>query len=502
MERVLTVIVALVVVVALGLNLFLFAQNQDLRRRIAAIPPTPPAPSQDQIAKLQELTSELDQYKKDFSKISAEVRKLREQDAGLASAATERDALKVQVEQLHAENTQLKNQVLNLQTMNGINGQVATLRGLSPRATVPRTFMNQAQLHDYFTASFEKDYTPAAETQERTVLRALDMDSGEPSLRAAQIDALTRSVLGFYSQENKQLVVVTNRPQMGVKDRITYAHEFTHSLQDQYYDLTALFKQATSNSDRRAAIQALVEGDATLTMSLYAQKYLDAIDKVNYRLELMSDLDPYSAFANRGGPMTESATYFPYQEGESFVADMYGLGGWKQVDAMFARPPRSTEQVLHPEKFVAGDEPVAVALPNLAAALDGWNLVAEDTLGELYTRIYLEHALPLETAIPAGEGWGGDRYQVLQDGQGHTALALRSAWDSPEDASEFFAAYSKFVLKIGGSDISVLHADADHARWQLAGRQVYLSRVGSQVLVLHAADGPTLDRMLAQFRGM
>lgn len=497
MQRIVIAAVSLVIILAVAVNLLLFAQNQDLRRRLAT-QPSPVTPASD--GKVEELSAELERYQQITNKAVNEARGLREQNDKLNTAKTERDTLKTEVESLRQENSQLKNEVQNLQTMNTINGQVTTLRGLPPRSSVPRSFMNQSQLREYFTKSYDRTYSDEAEAADGAVLQALDMGGQGASgdLRKQQIEALTKSVLGFYDQETKNLVVVTNRSQMGVGDRVTYAHEFTHSLQDQHYDLTKLFARAKGNSDYRMAIRALVEGDATVSMSLYAQEHLDAMDRANYKLEMFSQLDPYSMFSG-GGPLIESAAYFPYEEGAAFVGGLYSSGGYGQVDRAFADPPRSTEQVLHPEKYAIGEEPVALTLPNLAAAL-GWKLVGEDTLGELSIRIYLEHALPFEVAIPAGEGWGGDRYQVLQSDKGQLALALRTAWDTPEDAQEFVDTYRQYVLAIGGGSVRELNSNGTTARWQLDGRQISLARSGNQVLVLHAPDGATLDKLTAQFQ--
>lgn len=503
MQKLLTTIVALLLVVAIGSNVLLFVQNQDLRRRLLTQPQVQPIVAAD--GKLEALNTELDRYKRDYNKAASEVLTLREQKTTLDSAAQERDTLKSELDTLRQQNMQLQSQVQNLQTMNDINGQVSALRGLKPRSAVPRSFMNQEQLRTYFTTAYDKEYSADAEAVDMAVLRALDMGGEAQSgdLRKAQVDTMVKSVLGFYNQETKQLVIVTSRPQMGVHDRITYAHETTHSLQDQYYDLTALFKQADGNADTSLAIRALVEGDATLTMSLYAQKYLDAMDMVNYKLEAFRDLDPYSILYGGGGgvsgPAVESAMYFPYQEGAQFVAGLYSQGGYAAVNKAFRNPPRSTEQVLHPEKYLAGDQPIAVTLPNLGAAL-GWKTVTENTLGELYVRIYLEHVLPFEQAIPAGEGWGGDRYQVLQNDKGQLAFALSTAWDSAADAREFFDAYANYVPNLGGGTTKPLVTSANVSRWQLDGRQFYLKLSGNRVLVLHAPDAVTLDGMVGQFK--
>ena len=503
MHRLAVSLSAFALLFVMMVNIALFVQNRQLRGQAgtasAQPQPTQAAPSQAGPAQLADLQQQLARSEQDRIKATRDATSAHTQLAQLQSAAQERDTLKSQVQSLQQENQQLKTEVTNLETMNAINGQVAPLRGLTPLTKVPRDFMNHDQLRAYFTDAFAREWSPAAEQQQRAVLLALDMDSGSTNLRQAQIDDMVKSVLGFYDQNSKQLVIVTERAKMGVRDKITYAHEFTHSLQDQHYDLTALFARAEGNSDYQMALKGLVEGDATLTMGLYARKNLTAVDIANYQIEQFQSIDLSGALMGGGGPLIESAAYFPYQEGAQFVALLYQDGGWRAVNAAFKNPPRSTEQVLHPERYLGGDTPQSIRLP--ALELRGWHTIAEDTLGELYLRIYLEHKLDVGQAISAAEGWGGDRYQVLGDDQGHLALTLQTAWDSPADAREFFEAYSAFVVALAGGNPQVLQADTTHVRMQLAGRQFYLSLRGSQVLVLHAPDAATLDALAAQFKG-
>jgi hypothetical protein len=504
MQRLIVSITAFALIFAMLANVALFMQNTQLRAQVgaAAVAPSAPAPVQSaaDTAQLAELQQQLDRAEQERIKAARDATAARKQLDQLQSAAQERDTLKGQLQSLQQENTQLRVQVGNLQTMNTINGQVTPLRGLTPLKSVPRQFMNHDQLRAYYTDLLEKEWSPEDEQRQRAILRALDMPAANGDLRQAEVDDMVKNVLGFYDHNTKQLVVITDRAQMGVRDRVTYAHEFTHSLQDQYYDLNALFARARGNGDYENAIRAVVEGDATLTMGLYARKNLTAMDIANYQLEEFQSIDLSGMFSGGSGPLTESAAYFPYREGASFVAMLYQDGGWDAVNAAFKNPPRSTEQVLHPEAYLAGEEPIAVRLPSLQLG-GSWHTLAEDTLGELYTRIYLEGFLPFEQAIPAGMGWGGDRYQVLGDDGGRLAFALQTAWDSPADTQEFFQAYSTFVVALSGGNPAVLQADATHMRWQLAGRQIYLSRAGSQVLVLHAPDGPTLDALIGQFKG-
>lgn len=507
MQNTVTKLLAGVLVFNMGLNIamgVLFVQQRNQLRAAQAAAAqagtvaaqAAPAPAGD----VAELKQQLERSEKDRIKASREAASMRSQVEELKVAAKERDTLKTQVQQLQQENGVLRNEVGNLQSMNTINGQVVALRELQPLRGVPRQFMNHTELRAYFTEQIDKELSPEQEQRQLGALRALGMDNGATSLREGQIDQFVNNVLGFYDQETKQLVVITDRPKMGIGDQITYAHEFTHNLQDQHFNLSALFAQAAGNSDYQNAIRGLVEGDATLTMGLYARDHLSSMDIVKYQLELYKNLDISRYFGGGGGPQVESAMRFPYTEGAAFVASLYQSGGWAQVNRAFGNPPRSTEQVLHPEKYLRGEAPVPVGLPNLQAALPGWQVLDEDTLGELYMRIYLEFQVDFATAIPAAAGWGGDRYQALSDGKGGLALALRSVWDSPGDAQEFFAAYGAYVAA-EGKGAPTQQLGPGRMRWKLPKQQIYLSVSGNQVLVLRAPDAPALDALIAQFPG-
>jgi hypothetical protein len=136
---------------------------------------------------------------------------------------------------------------------------------------------------------------------------------------------------------------------------------------------------------------------------------------------------------------------FPYTSGLQFVQGLQATGGWTAVDDAFARPPASTEQVLHPDKYVANEAPLAVRLPkDLAARLGaGWKVGLEDTLGEFSLKVWLANAgggKGAATSAPASAGWGGDRVALLDGPDGATAVAISTTWDTPADAAEFATA--------------------------------------------------------------
>lgn len=500
MQRLAITLSTLALIFVMVVNIALFYQNIQLRNQpIQSAPqPTQAALAPDQTARLAELEQQLKRSEQDRVKATRDATAAKSQLDQLQAAAQERDALKAKVAALEQESQQLHAQVGNLQTMNTINGQVAPLRGLAPLAQVPRAFMNHDQLRAYFTDSLAKEWPPEAEQRQAAILQALDMSSPRTDLRQSEIDDMVKSVLGFYDHDSKQLVVVTDRAQMGVRDRVTYAHEFTHSLQDQHYHLNTLFERAKNNADYALAIRALVEGDATLTMGLYARKNLSDMDIANYQLEEFQSIE-LSSMVFGGGPQTESATYFPYRQGADFAATLYQQGGWQAVNAAFDQLPHSSEQILHPERYFGGDQPIDVRGPQFQVA--GWRTLAEDTLGEFYLRIYLERFLPVDEAAAACLDWGGDRYVVLGDDHGHVALALHTAWDTPEAAQRFATAMGAFAAGLSGGASTAQQVDTTHLRWQLPDRAFYLSLESNRVTVLHAPDAATLDALIAQTKG-
>ena len=126
-------------------------------------------------------------------------------------------------------------------------------------------------------------------------------------------------------------------------------------------------------------------------------------------------------------PVLISSLSFPYSSGYRFVETLYDAGGFEAIDAAWADPPRSTEHILHPERYLAGDAPQIVTLPPLTDTLGvGWELLEDDILGEFFLREYLDQQLAAAVAERAAEGWGGDRYAVYwNEATGGLVMALR-----------------------------------------------------------------------------
>ena len=332
-----------------------------------------------------------------------------------------------------------------------IAAQVEQIRDLRPKADVTPALLDADQLRANLTADFDRNNPPALVAVTQGLYIELGLLPQGGSLRTAYLDLEAGQVAGYYSADDKRLFVVSRSGGVGPTQRVTYAHEFTHQLQDQNFDLSKLGLDATDQGDRSLGRLALVEGDAVTTQTTWMTSNLNSTDLA----QLLSDAsDPAALAALQAAPaILRTTVLFPYTSGATFVQKLMAAGGLQAVDAAFADPPDSTAQVLHPELYASRTKPIAINLPaTLAASLgSGWRLLGEDTLGELQIRGWLTaDGVDGATAATAAAGWAGDRVAILAGPSGQLALAMVIRWSTSTDVTEFATAYGGITAKLGG----------------------------------------------------
>jgi hypothetical protein len=319
------------------------------------------------------------------------------------------------------------------------------------------------------------------------------------------LDVIGEQVLGFYDTDETTLNIIAVSQAFGPNDEITLAHEVGHALQDQNYGLKARQELLRGENDRQLAFQALIEGDATLLMLEYARTYFTI---AQLRQLLQSEGSTATAAFDAAPMIIQRELLFPYTDGLAFVSEHFQRGSWAAVDALFRDPPESTEQILHPEKYLAREGPVPLPLPDLAGTLGpDWRFLEESTLGELDFRILVEQFVDLQTAERAAAGWGGDRYQLFRrDTDGALILGMRSAWDTEADAVEFFSAYQRVAGRRHAPDLadlpSPVPAPPGGDSWAArGGRWLHaMVRDGSQVALVISSDPAATNTMLQGLR--
>ena len=305
---------------------------------------------------------------------------------------------------------------------------------------------------------------------------------------------LGSQIAGFYDPETKELFVVSRSGTIGPAEKVTFAHEFTHALQDQHFGLEGIDVDAVGQGDRSLGRLGLVEGDATLLMTRWLVEHLTPEE-----LQELLEVDPESQAQLEALPaILRETLLFPYQQGAIFANGIWMAGGWEAIDRAYERLPDSTEQVLHPEKYEAGEKPVALALDGAALATAmgaGWSGTPEDTLGEFQLSIWLrENGVKALDAQAAAAGWGGDRLAYLRGPNGAYALALATTWDAAAEADEFVAAATTAAASLPGAARVERGADARSA-WVFVASD-------AQTLDLLAQGGPRPGHLSRRWRGL
>lgn len=361
-----------------------------------------------------------------------------------------------------------------------IERQIAEIRELDFESSVPSETITKDTLRARLSESIDHQEHEALENDE-AMLELLGLIDPALDLGEVLVEVQTEQTAGFYTLEEDKFYVLETEEQTAA-DQTVIAHEYIHALQDQHFDLAPL-DDVESDDDQRLAFRALLEGDATLATLLYANEHVLAIDILN----LMTSVGGVENEVLESTPIFIQETLaFPYSAGLEFVSALHDRGGWEEVNIAFEAPPQSTEQILHPERYWDKDVPVVVSLGNLASKLGGtWKELDSDVMGELGLRLTLAtHVGPAVAAI-ASEGWGGDRYALLQTDEAYVTV-FNMTWDSEKEATEFFQLYRAMMEHRLDfvQDVPSLVGELSDYRWRAQNNCVCAAQDGKRVTLL------------------
>jgi hypothetical protein len=350
-----------------------------------------------------------------------------------------------------------------------IADQVETARGHTfttpPKAEAITDQEMDRRLEESFRAYYPKDLYDRRTFAWRTI----GVIPPDADLHEAYRTFLTGEVVGFYDPETGELVYLGSGD-LGFTERLTLAHELTHALDDQTFDLTRLDALVNACQDERAAAAlGLIEGSA---------QYFSAASMTENPDVSLSDLIDAIAQAAAGGsapegvpPFLYAISIWPYTDGMAYVGTLAGTGGTGAVDRAFEHFPVSTEQVIHPDRYPS-DRPTAVDVPDLTGALGvGWGDLDAMSIGEEWLRAMLALHLDGGVADAAAAGWDGGVYRAFTDGT-DVVVALRTDWDSTEDAAAFASALedwsaaggSRPAITQDGTRVTAVFATTNDAR--------------------------------------
>lgn len=346
-----------------------------------------------------------------------------------------------------------------------IEKDVEAIRGLSFKHPVPIALQTPEDLGHYLDEQMRDVVPEALDAHFGKLVQRLGLYRGPElgNLRDTMRMVMTSQVAAYYDADTQRIFVLAE-PGNELEQGLVYAHELYHALQDQYFDLQAFAPEGDSmDADQQLARAAVVEGEATYLHTLWVVRNSTGINPPRALLapviQMQANLrvaDLREMVGAEGGAASSVDDVPPfiletlmgnYMKGAAFVFAVQEKG-WPEVEKLYREyPPRSTEQILHPEKWFAREGATAIAWPDFAdvRALRDWELLDDDTLGEFQWRIIFD-VQEQPDGHDAAAGWDGDRYAVFKrKGSDETLLLLRTAWDSEQDAGQFAAAYQRLL---------------------------------------------------------
>ena len=349
--------------------------------------------------------------------------------------------------------------------IDAVVASVPEVRELEPTRDVPYQFITREQFQADLTELAFEDIPEEFRLAEERLLKRLGLVPQDADLTELLLELYGAQVAAYYQPENGTFYIIERDEPFGGLDKMFVAHEYTHALQDQHYQLEANRIKDLDRGDAILGQLAAIEGDATLLMQQWAfGGYLSEIELIEILTASLSGLDD-DTLADMPLVLRRQLE-FPYLEGFLFINDVHGMGGWEAVNETLTDPPGSTEQILHPQKYYDREVPVDVVLDDVSATLGaGWSRVYEQTMGELGIQILAVGDEEPPVALPglpvewphaeAAAGWGGDRLNMYEHTDGRWCIAWQTAWDSEADAAEFEARMTELQPLFDGANVAI-----------------------------------------------
>lgn len=332
--------------------------------------------------------------------------------------------------------------------------QVSRRRALTARGAIRGKTISRAKMLEHIRAQIRREIPERVVVAQNELMFALGVAPVSFDFEAALLSLMQAQLAGFYEPRDKTMYLLEDL--VGPEREATLAHELVHALQDQHWDLESQVKFEEDQGDRVTALHALAEGDATSAMldHMVAPRGLRAIDLSDdlIALEVQGGVEMSPTIGDVPG-LVKRSVVAPYVDGLKLVHWARRRGGWSAVDALWNAPPTTTEQVLHPEKYLAREAAIEVPAPSPMPHGPAASLY-RDVMGEQTVRLLFEEWMPQKSAVQAASGWGGDRVQVFGE-NGNYAVAWHLVYDDEASAKRAAIGFARGILPRSASSAFV-----------------------------------------------
>lgn len=325
---------------------------------------------------------------------------------------------------------------------------LSDITGMQEQRPVPYARMSKRQLRQFLSKRIKKTLRPEEIRADETALKMFGLVPQNFDLKKSTIDLLTEQAAAFYDYDDKKLFMLEDSS--ATEEITTLAHELSHALADQHFNLEKFMDEGPENDDENLARTAVVEGEASWLMIAYNLKISG--QPIEPTPEMLKTFVDSSEGSSDGYPvLKQSPLYvresllFPYSEGTSFFDAVYRREGKKSFEAVFRDPPADSAQIIHPDRYFAHEKATKPELPKIF--FEGPQVeISEGSVGEFDHQILLEQYLDVKEAKALAPHLRGGDFKIQGSGKARRPVLLyASEWDSAENAEEFFRDYQKVL---------------------------------------------------------
>ncbi len=416
------------------------------------------------------------------------------------AAALFRSTLLAATALAQAPATASKNEALLTQA-DEILAEMCKITGLPVKEPLKKRVLSRAEIRVFLEETLAAEYTPEEIHKEESQLKAFGLVSQEFDLKEFLLVFYTEQAAGVYDPRRKTMIIADwTAAEM---QRMVLAHELTHALQDQNFNLTEFMRAVRGNDDSTAARHALMEGHATAAMMqvMLGSVPISALPSLQGMMEgvIHQQFAEFPAFT-KAPYFFRVQALFPYIQGLGFVQRALQVeGGWEKLPTVFERPPMLTKEIYEPKVYFDAKPLAPVSLPRPPALerVADLRLISENTFGQLGYFSLLGQFISEAEAKTIAPNWLGDRYIVYENkSAGRFALVARTRWSGPEQALAFFRDYHTILTKKFPELAPEPHSTPDRFIGTSATGNVILIRKGDECRWAEGDPADITDAML------
>jgi len=345
-----------------------------------------------------------------------------------------------------------------------MTASLSEITGWPVKRKVPAKIITKEEFRHQVESRMKGSSTNKEVHAEELTLKMFGFIPQDFDLAKETVDLVSEQAAAFYDYSKKRLFVLDSTAE-GTEQRVALVHELAHALADQQHPLGKYLKKDSPDDDGSTAREAVMEGQATwLTWAYVSRRNGGRAEVSKEMIEKLTDNSgsegtDFPVFAKEPLYLRESLV-FPYDEGMKFQDAVYKQLGRKSFDEIFVRPPRSTQQILHPKTYIEDEKPVDVDPPTMDKK--EFKVINDGSVGEFDHSMLLRQFVPEKEGRLAASHWRGGGFRLYESKHDkHPVLTYASEWSSPEAARQVFTLYQR-VMKGKWKTMKVTERAADH----------------------------------------